>query len=237
MLITRRKMRTNSTRITTRTILLLATASAALAQPRSQDVNFYSIEKEIELGKQLAAEAQTSLQAQPDSRLQAIGDKLAAKAGGTFQYHFFVYPSVNPRTEPIALPGGPVFLGQSMVSADDAVTAAILAHAIAHIALRHYTREMTRREISTKGAAGASAAANGAVPLASITRNAQSNTSFEFEADGFAVKLMIDAGYDPQALIRWLQSFPIPMINLALGDLPAPSRRVVAAQQAINAAQ
>jgi predicted Zn-dependent protease len=216
-----------------RTILLLATASAVLAQPRSQDVNFYSIEKEIELGKQLAAEAQTSLQAQPDSRLQAIGDKLAAKAGGTFQYHFFVYPAVNPRTEPIALPGGPVFLAQSMVSADEAVTAAILAHAIAHIALRHYTREMTRREISTKGAA----AASGAVPLASITRNAQSNTSFEFEADGFAVKLMIDAGYDPQALIRWLQSFPIPMINLALGDLPAPSRRVVAAQQAINAAQ
>jgi predicted Zn-dependent protease len=62
-------------------------------------------------------------------------------------------------------------------------------------------------------------------------------TNFEFDADRFAVKLMIDAGYDPQALVRWLESFPVPKINLALGDIPAPNRRIEAVQHAIDAAQ
>ena len=224
-------MQTNTTRI----ILLLAAVSTTLAQPSSQGVNFYSIEKEIELGKQLASETQTSRQAQPDARLQTIGDRLAAKTDGAYQYHFFVYSTVNPQAEPIALPGGPVFVAQSMLPADEAETAAILAHAIAHIALRHYTREMTRSEIGTKAAANPAAATNGAVQLASKNYSAPLNTSFEFDADRFAVKLLIDAGYDPQALVRWLESFPVLKLNLALGDIPSPNRRVKAAQQAIDA--
>jgi predicted Zn-dependent protease len=226
-------MRINMARI----ILLLATVSATLAQS-PQGVNFYSIEREIELGKQLASETQASRQAQPDARLQTIGDKLAAKTDGVYQYHFFVYPSENPQVEPIALPGGPVFVAQSMLPADEAGTAAILAHAIAHIALRHYTREMTRRdlmEIAAKAATNAAGASNGAAQLASKNYNAQLYANFEFDADRFAVKLLIDAGYDPQALVRWLGSFPVPKINLALGDLPSPNRRVKAAQQAIDA--
>jgi beta-barrel assembly-enhancing protease len=218
-------------------ILLLSAVSAAQAQPSSSGVNFYSIEKEIELGKQLAAETQTSRQAQPDARLQAIGDKLAAKTDGTFQYRFFVYPAVSPQFEPIALPGGPVFVAQSVLPADDAETAAILAHAIAHIALRHYTRELTRREIAAKASSNVASATNAPVQLAGKNYNAQTNTTFEFDADRFAVKLLIDAGYDPQALVRWLYSFPVPKINLALGDMPAPNRRVEAVRQAINAAQ
>ena len=216
---------------------VLAAVSAAFAQPSPQGVNFYSIEKEIELGKQLAADTQTSQQAQLDARLQAIGDKLAAGTDGAFQYRFFVYSNVTPQFDPIALPGGPVFVAQSMLSADDAETAAILAHAIAHIALRHYTRELTRREIGATASANTMGATNDSVRLASKNYNAQSNTNFEFDADRFAVKLMIDAGYDPQALVRWLESFPVPKTNLALGDQPAPGRRIQAAQQAIRAAQ
>jgi predicted Zn-dependent protease len=148
-----------------------------------------------------------------------------------------VYSNVTPQFDPIALPGGPVFVAQSMLSADDAETAAILAHAIAHIALRHYTRELTRREIGATASANTMGATNDSVRLASKNYNAQSNTNFEFDADRFAVKLMIDAGYDPQALVRWLESFPVPKTNLALGDQPAPGRRIQAAQQAIRAAQ
>jgi predicted Zn-dependent protease len=223
---------------TTLTILFLAAVSVALAQPSSQGVNFYSIGKEIELGKQLASETQASHQAQPDARLQTIGDRLAAKTAGAYQYQFYVYPSVSPQYEPIALPGGPVFVAQSMLPADEAGTAAILAHAMAHIALRHYTREMTRRdlrEIGMKASPLAGGAADGAVQLASKNYDAQLHANFEFDADRFAVKLLIDAGYDPQALVRWLESFPVPKVNLALGDLPVPNRRVQAAQQAIDA--
>jgi hypothetical protein len=54
---------------------------------------------------------------------------------------------------------------------------------------------------------------------------------------GFALKLMIEAGYNPRALVRWLESLPVPKTNLALGDQPAPNRRIEAVQQAIRAAQ
>jgi beta-barrel assembly-enhancing protease len=178
-----------------RLILFLAVASAATAQTRD-GVNFYSIEKEIELGKNLALEVQTTRQAQPDARLQAIGDKLAAQTHGTFQYRFFVYPQVSAAYEPIALPGGPVFVPQSMISTDDAETAAILAHAIAHIALRHYTRELTRRDLAEAGGKAAAmtvVGTNDAVKLARNNHLMQFTTNFEFDADRLAVKLMIDA--------------------------------------------
>jgi len=218
-----------------RVILLLAAVSAALAQTSAQDVNFYSIEKEIELGKNLAAKFQADEQAQPDARLQAIGDKLAAKTDGAYQYHFYVYPHVSPEYEPIALPGGPVFIAQSMLPADESETAAILAHAIAHIALRHYTRQQTQRELAEidRKAAGRVTLST---PAMEIPIRPQFGP-FELDADRLAVKLLIDAGYDPQALVRWLESFPVTTGALAFGDRPTPGRRVAAAQQAIEAAR
>lgn len=222
-----------------RAILLLAAVSAALAQAPAQGVNFFSIEEEIELGKSLSAAFQAKEPAQPDARLQAIGDKLAAKTDGTFQYHFFVYPQVGPQYEPVALPGGPVFIAQSAITYDDALMAAILAHAIAHIALRHYAREATQRELMEIGRKAAGIAIPDDDPVQRASRNFMPPlaTRFELDADRFAVKLLIDAGYDPQALVRWLQSFPIAKANLEFGDRPVPSGRVAAAQKAIEAAR
>jgi beta-barrel assembly-enhancing protease len=220
-------------------ILLLAAVSTALAQAPAQGVNFFSVEKEIELGKSLAAAFQANGPAQPDARLQAIGDKLAAKTDGTFQYHFFVYPQVSPQYEPVALPGGPVFIAQSAITADDAEMAAILAHAIAHIALRHYTRQQTQRELMEIGRKSAGVAFPDDDPVQRASRNVSPplTTGFELDADRFAVKLLIDAGYDPQALVRWLQSFPIAKANLEFGDRPVTGGRVAAAQKAIEAAR
>jgi predicted Zn-dependent protease len=228
----------------TRIILFLPAISAAMAQPPPQGSNPYSVEKEIELGKRLAPETQKSLQAHPDARLQAIGDKLAAMAGGVFEYRFFLYATENPPAEPITLPGGPVFVAQRMPPADDAETAAMLAHAIAHIALRHYTRELTRRELMNSSSQ--SMPPNDTRIGPDIRQSMEISSAFlarsftlqsEFEADQLAVKLLIDAGYDPEALVRWLQLLPVPKVNLALGDRPAPSARIAAVQRAIKAAQ
>jgi beta-barrel assembly-enhancing protease len=214
--------------------LSVAAVSAALAQTPVKGVNFFSIEKEIELGKQLAAETQTSLQAQPDAHLQAIGDALAAKTGGVYQYRFFVYSSVNPESEPTELPGGPVFVAQSMVQADDSVTAAILAHAMAHIALRHYTREMTRTDLMEIGRKGLPPDPRTTSSSPAIEMGmAQFKRKFELDADRLAVKLMMDAGYNPEALVRWLQAMP-PQKPGLFDDFPAPTRRVEAVQLVIQ---
>jgi predicted Zn-dependent protease len=57
----------------------------------------------------------------------------------------------------------------------------------------------------------------------------QLTVNFEFDADRLAVKLMTDAGYDPQALVRWLRSFPLPKMNL-----PDSSDRIAAVKRAIE---
>jgi predicted Zn-dependent protease len=219
-------------------ITLLAVCSALAQSPNG--VNFVSIPKEIEMGKNLAAEMQTSLEAQPDARLQAIGDRLAANTDGVFQYTFFAYSKVSPESEPKALPGGPVFVARNMISTEDAVVAAILAHAMGHIALRHYTRAMTQmelEEIGAKAALHAITVPNPVVVQTTSFKAAALHQAFELDADLFALKLMPAAGYDPQALVQWLQSLPVPISNLALGDRPMPSRRVAAVQHAIQAAQ
>jgi predicted Zn-dependent protease len=129
-------------------------------------------------------------------------------------------------SEPVALPGGPVFIAQNMLSAADAEVAAILAHAIGHIELRHYTRQMTGLEVA------------GIRPSQMPPQiSPRSNPRFELDADQFAVKLLLAAGYDPQALVQWVESQPIPKTALALGDRPIPSRRVAAIERAIQTAQ
>jgi hypothetical protein len=61
-----------------------------------------------------------------------------------------------------------------MLSADEAGTAAILAHAIAYIALRHYTCQTTRGHLQEIGMrASPLAGANNSARLASKNRDLQ----------------------------------------------------------------
>jgi predicted Zn-dependent protease len=225
--------------------LLFAAVSAALAQQPGQGVNFYSVEKEISLGNQMAAKMQSSTNARPDARLQSIGDKLAAHADGPYQYRFFVYTANGKPLEPVAIPGGPVFTAESLASPDDTETAAILAHAIAHIALRTYTRAATRGDLMQIGQQASQIAlessGNGNAPqirpnnsTLSYARFAQ---GFELACDLYAVKLMTAAGYDPHALVRWLETLPKPKGAEAMtSPYPAPAVRIDRIEKAIAAA-
>jgi predicted Zn-dependent protease len=204
-------------------VLLLAAVAGAYhlpAQQRDPDkgVNFYSIEKEIALGRQLAAEVTRDRKPLESpaalSYITALGQRLAAHLGGPqFTYTFALFNDNTPYTQAIALPGGFVFVPSSIILAaqDEDELAGILAHSLAHIVSRHGTKSATRAELVNTasqpliymgGWAGYAMrqGAGLAIPLGFLDMYRKQDLA----ADRLAVTAMSVAGYNPAALGRYL---------------------------------
>ena len=200
--------------------LILVCLSAASAQDREpgKGVNFYSIEKEIALGKHLAAEFQrdTKPLESPASLayIDGIGQRLAAHIGGPpFPYTFaLVADDPTALHDVAAFPGGFLFVPASLILSvkDEDELAGALAHAIAHVASRHAARQATRAEILHTtlpviymgGWTGYAIhqAQSLAIPIGLL----QMWRKFELDADRLAASKMAAAGYDPEALARYI---------------------------------
>lgn len=203
-------------------VFLAFFAACAAAQDASpaRGVNFYSLEREAELGRQLAAEFQRDWKPLGSPAVQAyidrIGQSLAAQIGGVpFSYSFTVVAG-DPTVlhEAVAFPGGPLFVPTSLIleARDEDEFAGMLAHAIAHIASRHFTRQATRAELLEVGSVSvpqltgwsgyAMAQGRGLlIPLSLLS----TWRGFELQADRLAAERMPAAGYDPAALIRYME--------------------------------
>jgi predicted Zn-dependent protease len=208
-------------------VLVLAFASALSAQ---QGVNFYSIEKEIALGNQLASEFQRNAPVAPDARVEKLGAALVPKAS-PFQYHFRDFDGGG--YEPVVFPGGWIFVPRPLLARDDRQVSAILAHAIAHIELRHGTKLATKRELMQIGMTAAGQPANQnqlAVPAGML----QFQRSLELAADLQAIQLLRNAGLDPASLVDYLRTLP-PVEKPMFSDHPDPQHRIDAAEKAIAA--
>ncbi|MBZ5585203.1 MAG: M48 family metalloprotease [Acidobacteriia bacterium] len=193
----------------------------ALAQQRTpQAVNFYSIEKETSEGQAASATLRSGLslirQPKLDAYLAKLTADLSKQAPGPFPYIVAIYGGVPGAatvaltmpadallfgaTEPVAVAGGAIFVPVSMVAdaPNETVLAFQLAHAMAHISLRHATRLATRADISRGGGAQA------APRLAFLAFARQ----LELEADAAAVPMIAAAGYDPAEVVAYLQKLP-----------------------------
>jgi predicted Zn-dependent protease len=214
-------------------------------------VNFYSIEKEQALGAQLATDyrGQTRVFDAPsvNAYLDELGQRLAAQApapGFTFTFEL-VDDDQTWIHEAAAFPGGPVFVPASLilaVSSEDEL-AAMLAHAIAHIATRQETRQMTRVQIVNyatiplinMGGSSGYAIRQGAalaVPLGFLPFLRQR----ELESDQVAASILSSAGYDPQALARYIERVQPadPPLRNPMTPYPAKDQRLAALQTAIQ---
>ena len=137
-------------------VLVLAVLPVTAQEPvRAGDANLYSLEKERALGQQLAKEIRQTTTALNSPRVQdyvdRLGQQIAARMQGTrFDYTFTVIAddTSRPTHEPIALPGGAVFIPAALFFAvnDEAEFAGMLAHAMEHVALRHGTRRPKANE-------------------------------------------------------------------------------------------
>ena len=224
--------------------LALAGMSAGAQQPvPSQGVNLYSKEKEASLGAVLAEDLRKESDplASDTVRMyvERLGARLAAQAPEvTGPYRFEViadYKATNAVYEPTVLPGGYVFVpaGLLLAARDEAEFAGMLAHAVAHVAARHETRQRSRVQIAQTMEMPLVFSSGSRAPLAFL----QFALAYELEADLLAVPIMTGAGYDPSALLRYIQRVQVDSPGSAGPSSPLPPRdkRVAALKEAIAA--
>jgi len=232
--------------------LLWAAAAVAFAQQPNTLDNYYAPGDDARVGQRLAKQLQTNVTTATEPRLDQIGNRLAAHRP-QFLYRFFVFDGGQPSqdtapaaafpadwrrlqiNEAIAVAGGMIFVPRALPSRDDAQLAAILAHAMGHIALRHPTMGMTRGELAQVEVQVASRAMVDEAPQrlhAVALERFAFDRACEMAADGYAIKLLQDAGFDPAALLAYLRTLPAPE-GEDLSVYPAPAERTEAAQKAI----
>jgi hypothetical protein len=185
-------------------ILALGVAQGQQYQP-GQGVNFYSKDKEIALGQRLAQEVRqrtTRLDsAAVNDYVKRVGANLAAQFPGEWNFTFETVQQQQggATDEPVALPGGPIFVSADLIvtAQSEAEFAGMLAHAMAHVVARHYTRQATKEDLGAIQTASLPVSAPGtAIRMGMLAFR----RAMESEADYLAIKAMAAAGYDPARL-------------------------------------
>ena len=182
----------------------------------SGKVNFYSLEKEIALGKQLATEVERQAKIVNDpviaEYVNRVGQNLVRNSDAKVPFTIKVIDSEEVNA--FALPGGFFFVNSGLIlkADNEAELAGVMSHEIAHVAARHGTRQATRGEIAQLGMIplifiggwtgyGIYQAASVLVPVGFL----KFSRAFESEADMLGLEYMYKAGYDPTAFVDFFE--------------------------------
>ena len=182
---------------------------------RTQAVSL-TTEEEIAIGLQNApimAEQHGGMH--PDQQLQNMIDRVGKKLVDNtiaretpYQYEFHLLR--DPKTvNAFALPGGQIFITYALLerlSTEDQL-AGILGHEIGHVVGRHSAERIAQSELANTVATGAQVGADAGMIASQLgqTLLLKNGRGDELESDDLGVKFMIDAGYDPEALIEVMQ--------------------------------
>jgi beta-barrel assembly-enhancing protease len=206
--------------------------------------NLFTPEQDVELGDLSAGEIARQVSLLRDERVNAyvqrLGEKVAANAPGyRFPYRFVVV--VSPEVNAFALPGGYVFVNTGAIEAahSEGELAGILAHEVAHVALRHGTNQASKAYVAKTGLNLLDALTGGRRTGVGQAARAYARTLFlrfnrdaEEQADLEGARLMAAAGYDPRDMASFFESLDEREGDAgtrdAAGDHPDPSTRAAA---------
>jgi len=179
-------------------------------------VNFYSVEKEIALGKGLAMEVERQAKIIDDpviaEYVNRLGQNLVRNSDAKVPFTIKVVDTEEVNA--FALPGGFFFVNSGLIlkAETEAELAGVMSHEIAHVAARHGTRQATRGEIAQLATIpliflggwtgyGIQQAASVAIPIGFLSFS----RGFESEADLLGLEYMYKSGYDPAAFVDFFE--------------------------------
>jgi predicted Zn-dependent protease len=176
----------------------------------------YSLDREIALGKTLAADVERQAKLVDDQVVAEFVNRVAQNIvrNSDAKVPFTVKVLDDDTVNAFALPGGHLFVNTGLIDAasSEAELAAALAHEIAHVAARHGTRQASRGEIANVATIplilmggwtgfGARQAASILVPMGML----QFSRGMEQEADDLGLQYMYRTGYDPGAFVDFFE--------------------------------
>ena len=181
-------------------------------------VNFYSLEREIALGKQLAQEVERSSKMIDDpvvtEYVNRVGQNLVRNSDAKVPFTIKVIDS--DEVNAFALPGGFFYVNSGLIlrAQEESELAGVMAHEISHVVLRHGTKNATKGEIMQLATIplmllgpggwagyGIYEAAQLAIPVTYL----KFSRDAERQADYFGLQYMYHAGYDPNSYVTFFE--------------------------------
>ncbi len=180
-------------------------------------LNFYSIEKEIAIGKQMAQEVERQAKIVDDpitaEYVNRVGQNLVRNSDAKVPFTIKVIDAEEINA--FALPGGFFFVNTGVLTAADneAEMAGVMAHEIAHVAARHGMKQQTKGDLINYASIPMMIFLGGwtgyairqgaqlAIPLGFLTFS----RADEAEADMLGLQYMYKTGYDPNSFVDFFE--------------------------------
>lgn len=209
--------------------IALALNICAAQTPIDIPDNRYSTRDDVRLGRKAAVDIEKQLpliseRSLADNHVENVGRRLVRALPSRYRHRGFVYrfDVVNVRDiNAFALPGGPLYVNRGLIeaAANEGQLAGVMAHEIAHIALRHGTAQATEAQSARFQLPAIGGAILGAIIGGNVGGLVSQGTQaglgiyflrykreYEEQADILATQIMSRAGYDPRALAEMFRT-------------------------------
>ncbi len=213
--------------------------------------DFYSLEHEQEMGRELAREVEAGVRLIHDpvvtEYVNRVGQNIVRNSDARVTFTIKVIDDADINA--FALPGGFFYVNSGLIlaSENEAELAGVMAHEIAHVAARHGTKNATRMQLLNLaslpliffgGPAGyvLQQVAGLAVPMSFL----KFSRDAEREADLLGLEYEYACGYDPQEFVKFFEKLKLEQkkkgsfLSRAFATHPMTSDRIDKAQEAIE---
>ena len=181
---------------------------------QKQDYTITSVTREVELGRKLARKVERQLSLVADESLQQRVKSLGARIVAVCDRKELAYTFAVIDDEDVnafSLPGGYIYVNTGLVEdvAGDDELAGVLAHEVAHVTALHAVKRLEGRLGSRVAQLAALVSRDGDATRGFSIGLQAARLAYarqdELEADRLAVKYLRKAGFDPSAMLTFLE--------------------------------